>query len=196
MRFIKALVRTAIIRGRRALTRGVLAEGVSIGVNPPGMAYSYPDESIGVTSPHYNLRLQSPNHVIVHAGGGERVGVHRAGMWVAGHLSVCGAITGDGFLGPASSRRRTSAIQPLDAATAIDILRGLEPVTFAYNSDASKRRNLGFMADEAPAAVVSPDGEALRLDHVVAALTRVVQEQQQRIATLEAQLFTTFASNR
>ncbi len=46
---------------------------------------------------------------------------------------------------------------------------------------------MGFIAEDVPELLATADGEALSAMDIIAALTRVVQEQQRRIEQLEAQ---------
>ena len=54
------------------------------------VTYPFSYETVGVATPTFNLRLQSPNAVIVHAGGAERLSVTAAGTDLAGRLSRSG----------------------------------------------------------------------------------------------------------
>lgn len=48
---------------------GAFINGVSVGVDAPGINYAYEYETVGVTDPRWNLRLQSPGSIFFHTGG-------------------------------------------------------------------------------------------------------------------------------
>lgn len=47
---------------------GLSSSGITIGKDASSIDYAYNYESIGVTNPGFNLRLESPNSVIFHTG--------------------------------------------------------------------------------------------------------------------------------
>jgi hypothetical protein len=106
-----------------------------------------------------------------------------------------GQYDGNSFL-DASSRALKQNIRPLGPDAARDALAGLEPVTFAYTG-ASGDPRVGFVAEDVPDLVATPDRKTLSPLEIVAVLTRVVkeqqramQEQQKAIAELTARLAT------
>ena len=66
---------------------------------------------------------------------------------------------------------------------AIDTLKQLNPVEFAYKAD-SQEKHVGFIAEDAPELVATKDRKGMSSMDVVAVLTKVVQEQQRTIAEL------------
>jgi hypothetical protein len=48
---------------------GAFINGVSVGVDAPGIDYAYEYETVGVNDPRWNLRLQSPGSIFFHTGG-------------------------------------------------------------------------------------------------------------------------------
>ena len=58
---------------------------------------------------------------------------------------------------------------------------------FAYKADPTER-HVGFVAEDVPDLVAQKDRKTLSPMDIVAVLTRVVQEQQQRIEELTAKL--------
>ena len=61
---------------------GAFINGVSVGIDAPAINYSYEYETVGVTDRRWNLRLQSPNAIMLHTGGNppvEQVVVTAAG---------------------------------------------------------------------------------------------------------------------
>lgn len=93
-----------------------------------------------------------------------------------------------GTLSQASSRSLKEDIAPLESAAAQAIVSGLDPVQFSLRADDTKARCLGFIAEDVPAEIATADRQAVVVNHVVAALTRVVKDQQLVIETLEARL--------
>jgi len=86
-----------------------------------------------------------------------------------------------------SSRERKDNIVSLTPEEALAALVALEPVRFNYKRDQSEEY-VGFIAEDVPGLVASADRKSLSTMDIVAVLTRVVQEQQQKIAELEARL--------
>jgi hypothetical protein len=81
---------------------GAQVNGVAVGTDVPGINYPFEYETVGVTNPAFNLRLQSPNWIIFHTGGaaptdrmsiapGGNVGIGTTGP-PAGKLDVRGDI--------------------------------------------------------------------------------------------------------
>jgi hypothetical protein len=87
-----------------------------------------------------------------------------------------------------SSRQLKENIQTLSSQVAKRVISTLEPVTFFYKQDAEKSLCLGFIAEDSPAEVASSNHDAIIINHIVSALTRVVKDQQQSIEKLEAQV--------
>lgn len=80
----------------------------------------------------------------------------------------------------ASSREYKENIADLSHKDALDTLKNLKPVTFNYKTrkdDAS----VGFIAEDVPELVATKDRKGLSTMDIVAVLTRVVQQQQQRL---------------
>jgi hypothetical protein len=86
-----------------------------------------------------------------------------------------------------SSREKKDNIVALTPEEALAALVALEPVRFNYKQDESEEY-VGFIAEDVPGLVASADRSSLSTMDIVAVLTRVVQEQQQKIAELEARL--------
>ena len=86
-----------------------------------------------------------------------------------------------------SSRDRKENIATLPADTAASALMALEPVVFNYRNE-SGEEYVGFIAEDVPELVATGERDALSTMDIVAVLTRVVQEQQNKIKQLEARL--------
>ncbi|HEV8433890.1 MAG TPA: tail fiber domain-containing protein, partial [Thermoanaerobaculia bacterium] len=87
----------------------------------------------------------------------------------------------------ASSRTVKQDIQDLDGNAAFDAFKALQPVTFAYKAAPAQTR-VGFIAEDVPALVATPDRKGLSSMDIVAVLTKVVQEQQRTIDEMQARL--------
>jgi len=86
-----------------------------------------------------------------------------------------------------SSRALKENIESLTLEEALAALSNLEPVEFNYLSDAGET-HLGFIAEDVPELVATTDRKSLSPMDIVAVLTRVVQEQQARIRSLEERI--------
>ena len=75
----------------------------------------------------------------------------------------------------------------LTSDDALAAVMALEPVTFTYRVEHGEDY-VGFIAEDLPAELASSDGQSLSTMDIVAALTKVVQEQQRRIEDLESRL--------
>ena len=109
---------------------------------------------IGTTNPSYPLQMASGAYV------------SSGGVWTN-----------------ASSREYKTDIRKLSTQKAIDALKQLDPVEFAYKTD-SREKHVGFIAEDAPELVATKDKKGMSSMDVVAVLTKVVQEQQRTIAEL------------
>jgi hypothetical protein len=96
-------------------------------------------------------------------------------------------VTAGGVWTNRSSRDSKEQIADLSAADALAAVMQLEPVTFRYKAEQDEDY-IGFIAEDVPSLLATNDRESLSAMDVVAALTRVVQEQQGRIEELEARL--------
>jgi hypothetical protein len=144
-----------------------------ISINPSGGAISAAD----TTGSAKNLILQS-------SGGNLGIGItptfpihHSSGAF----LSVGGAWTN------ASSRAYKDNITDLDCDEAMDALKMLTPVKFTYKK-APNEHHVGFIAEDVPSLVATPERTGLGAMDVVAVLTKVVKEQQKTIDELSNRL--------
>jgi hypothetical protein len=99
---------------------------------------------------------------------------------VAGHEihTSSGAFLASGTWTNASSREYKENIHDLAADAAAQALAALTPVTFNYRTD-TRWKHVGFIAEDVPDLVASPDRKGLSPMDIVAVLTRVVQKQEQ-----------------
>ncbi len=96
-------------------------------------------------------------------------------------------VTPGGVWTNSSSIENKENVESLMPEEALAALAALEPVLFNYKTDRVDR-HVGFIAEEVPELVASPDRKGLSSMDIVAVLTRVVQLQQQRIEALERRL--------
>ena len=87
----------------------------------------------------------------------------------------------------ASTRALKENIRPLEIEEALAALEALRPVEFNYKVEPDDLQ-VGFIAEEVPGLVATPDRKGLAAMDVVGVLTRVVQEQQRTIETLQSRL--------
>jgi Chaperone of endosialidase len=85
------------------------------------------------------------------------------------------------------SREFKENIKDLSAASAIETVNHLDPVTYAYKVDPSEK-HVGFIAEDVPDLVATKDRKHLSALDIVAVLTKVVQEQQKTINELSQRL--------
>jgi len=113
---------------------------------------------MGAGDPNYPLEMASGAHVTV------------GGVWT-----------------DASSRAYKENIRDLTIAEAQAALNGLTPVQFNYKADRDEGY-VGFIAEDVPEMVATQDRDGLSPMDIVAVLTKVVQQQEEKIAELEARL--------
>ena len=113
---------------------------------------------IGVSRPEHPLQMASGAHVTA------------GGVWTN-----------------SSSRAKKENIVSLPVDAALAALMAMEPVTFNYKNERDENY-VGFVAEDVPDLVAVGDRDALSAMDIVAVLTRVVQEQQNKIEELEARL--------
>lgn len=101
-------------------------------------------------------------------------------------VRIDGKVEGQSFM-QISSGALKEDIRPISGAAAAAIIDALDPVTFHWKDDPDAT-HLGFIAEESPPEVTSPEKDGIFLSHIVAALTRVVRDQADTIALLERRL--------
>ena len=96
-------------------------------------------------------------------------------------------VTAGGVWTSVSSRALKAQIRDLPEPEALTALQALNPVTFAYTANLAET-HVGFIAEDVPGLVAMNDRKGLAPMDIVAVLTKVVQQQQDRIDALEARL--------
>ncbi len=84
----------------------------------------------------------------------------------------------------ASSRDYKENIKELSTEEALVTFNKLDPVTFTYKSENNGQQHVGFIAEEVPDLVATPDRKGLSAMDIAAVLTRVVQQQNKMISEL------------
>ena len=92
------------------------------------------------------------------------------------HLTSGARCTTGGVWTNASSREYKDNIKELSSDQALLAFNKLNPVTFNYKAD-STEKHVGFIAEDVPDLVATPDRKALSTMDIVAVLTKVMQEQ-------------------
>ena len=100
-------------------------------------------------------------------------------------LHVLGNILATGTITAGSSREFKDNITPLSKDEAFSAFRALEPVKFTYKADQTGDLQLGFIAEDVPELVAIPSRKGIAPMDLVALLTKVVQQQEERIEALE-----------
>jgi hypothetical protein len=93
-----------------------------------------------------------------------------------------GAYTNGSSWVDASSREYKDNIEVLSTEEALEAIKELNPVKYAYKTDQTEKR-VGFIAEEVPELVSMKDRKGLSPMDIVAVLTKVVKEQQAIINT-------------
>jgi len=96
-------------------------------------------------------------------------------------------VTSGGVWTNRSSRASKENIAFLSSDDAVAAVMALRPVSFNYRAERGEDY-VGFIAEDVPDLLASGDRQTLSTMDIVAALTKVVQEQQHRIDELEARL--------
>jgi hypothetical protein len=103
-------------------------------------------------------------------------------------LVVVGNIFASGSITPGSSRELKENIADLSLQEAVAAFENLKAVKFNYKADEKKDLHIGFIAEEVPELLATPDRKGVNSMDVVAVLTKVMQEQQKEIAALREEV--------
>ncbi len=103
------------------------------------------------------------------------------------HVANGAYLSAGGVWTDASSREYKQNIHELPADVAAATLRGLVPVTFNYKNQPGET-SVGFIAEDVPDLVATPERKGVAPMDIVAVLTKVVQEQQKTIDELKAKV--------
>ncbi|HKJ67205.1 MAG TPA: tail fiber domain-containing protein, partial [bacterium] len=160
---------------------GGILNGLAIGAEPPGSTkFSWPYETLGTINTNHNLRLHSYNAVYLHSGNKSTpsLRVERNGQ-VTGNF-------GFGF----SSKEKKKAIKSLSIDEAFGLFNDLKPVKFEYKKgEGPEGSHIGFIAEDTPDALTSPDNDFIDFMDILAVLTAVVQKLQTDVEELKEKIF-------
>jgi hypothetical protein len=109
-------------------------------------------------------------------------------LTVHNDLVVEGDLRVDGTISNPSSRDLKENIVDFTAQEALQALDGLAPRYFNWKGEEEKTRRLGFVAEDTPEIATTPDETAVIPMHILAILSKVVQEQQQTINSMRRAL--------
>jgi hypothetical protein len=177
---------------------GFMSTGASFDGSAGGWIQRSPDGNAviqGSGTPGYRLFTSSGNVLNKPFLPSVRLHINYAGEFginqppVPGHEihTSSGAYLASGTWTNASSRELKDNIRDLPAEAADQALALLKPVTFNYKTD-MQWQHVGFVAEDVPDLVASPDRKGLSPMDIVAVLTKVVQEQKQELADQTLQL--------
>ncbi|HEY9604309.1 MAG TPA: tail fiber domain-containing protein, partial [Allocoleopsis sp.] len=93
-----------------------------------------------------------------------------------------------GRLREGSSRQIKENIENLTIREAFKALKDLNPVKFKFRADSSNQIHLGFIAEDVPTLVATVDRKAICISDIVALITKVVKEQQNKISVLSEKI--------
>jgi hypothetical protein len=172
---------TANIRFRA--TGGVFGQSYLFQNNPANGLFSIRDETGAVSV--LSIFPNGQNATLILRDG--RWGLQVASPAHPIHTNTGAVLTAAGVWQNASSRSLKDNIEALSGDEAINALLGLEPVT--YNPKAApSERHVGFIAEEVPDLVATPDRKTLSSMDIVAVLTRAVQQQHQEIVNRDQRI--------
>jgi hypothetical protein len=103
------------------------------------------------------------------------------------HTSSGAHLTSGGVWTDASSREYKENVKPLTTEQAMQAVAQLVPVTYNYKAD-SEEKHVGFIAEDVPELVAAKDRRSLSPMDIVAALTKVVQEQKEQLGAQDQKL--------
>jgi hypothetical protein len=202
---------------RLEVSGGAIIGGIVIGGDAPGVNYNYEYETVGVSNPGYNLRLQSPRSIYLHVGDGQQIettehfqSIFKCADFLIGAASRRGSpgrvlvdegqrlvinyardwpnVRVEGNFSYGSSRTHKEDIEALTTESALDVIRRLQPVRFSFKNDPVSGRCTGFIAEDVPDAVGSDDRKGVSPMGIIAVLVKTVQEQMKTIASMDAKL--------
>jgi cytoskeletal protein CcmA (bactofilin family) len=102
-----------------------------------------------------------------------------------GGTNIVAMIDANGKYTQRSSQKYKENIENLSSQAAFMALEELRPVQFNFKKDEQKRQHIGFIAEELPELVATPDREMLSSTDIIAVLTQVVKDQQSTILELK-----------
>lgn len=114
----------------------------------------------------------------------DRVNFFKEGVGDVMSLRHTGELQNKGKLTQGSSRSLKEDVAELTGSEAVQTVAALSPVKFRYKADRERTNHLGFIAEDVPDLVATPDRKSLSAMDIVAVLTKAMQEQQKTIDAL------------
>jgi Tfp pilus assembly protein FimT len=155
--------------------------------------------NVGKENIDFNVRGDSDTNLFYVDASTDRIGIGTASptrtLHVVGAIQIDGTIdansgahlTSGGVWTDASSRELKKDIVNLSLIKASEVVKLLNPVEFSYKA-APEERRVGFIAEDVPDLVASEGRKGLSSMQIVAALTKVVQNQQKEIKWCKEQI--------
>ena len=130
-----------------------------------------------------NSDLNGSSHLKLEA---DEISVTGSNINITGNFSFHNhqlTVTEDGVW-TSSSREFKENIAAISPQEVFELVRSLNPVKFSYKADPQAKPHFGFIAEDAPNLVASPDKKAISPIDIVAILTKAVQQHQHFIYKL------------
>ncbi|MDP4180748.1 MAG: tail fiber domain-containing protein, partial [Bacillota bacterium] len=105
------------------------------------------------------------------------------------NVDIKGIVRADN-ISQASSKSVVENNTDLDSDKALELLNGLNPVSFDYVETGLKKHNIGFMAEDVPDVFTTADRKSVTMMDIVGVLTTVVKKQQDVITDIKGQITT------
>lgn len=149
----------------------------------------------GSAAPDVSLSRVGANVLAIFTNGQERLRVDPQGQVGIGTMipttplqMASGAhVTAGGVWMNASSRQYKKDVHGLSGSEALQAILGLSPVLFEYSAEPGERY-VGFIAEDVPELFAHGNRDALSSMDLIAALVKVVQQQQDEIQGLKDQM--------
>lgn len=159
---------------------GTTLLGAFTGFNGNGPQLRF--ETVGSESNFYDIGMNGNKEFVIEYFDDPKFIVRQDGAQLFGNLNLTGAVI-DG-----SSRAFKSNISNLSSSEAMEAIMALQPVTYHYKAEKEQDLHVGFIAEDVPELLSIPSRQGISSMDVTAALTKVVQEQQKMIETLQQEL--------
>jgi len=157
----------------------------------PGIGASSVDYALGIDTAHMWSSIPYNNTTVGFKWYGGTTQIAR--LDGTGNLTLSGQVQATSFF-QSSLRSLKKDIQPF-TASALKIFEKVQVRTFKFKADASGKTNIGFIADEVPDEMATPQRNGVDQTSTVALLVKAVQELteqnkvlQQKIGELEAKM--------
>ncbi|MBD2355996.1 tail fiber domain-containing protein [Tolypothrix sp. FACHB-123] len=161
----------------------IAADGNSLTINTPFVPALTTETQFTYQQPI--TRLADSNGItqlIVTARGNVGIGTSHPDLDTKLHIQGNVRVNGDLFQD--SSRELKDKITELSQQEVYEIIKALQPVKYIYKDDQEQKLHLGFIAENVPDILASPDKTAIQPFQILAVLAKAVKDQQAMITTL------------